>query len=291
MQLTQAPAQATLQQTPSAQKPDAHSLAFVHTAPSGLGPQLPETHLTPAAQSASERHAGKHASLVPSQLNGAQTIWGPASQLPMPSQTSVPVTAAPWHVPGLQVVPAGYCRQLPCPSQVPSSPQVATFDLGHVAADDGGLPAGTNVQIPGAPGTLQALHVSVHAVSQQTPSTQKPLWQSPPQPQACPSAFFGAPAALHATSSPASRWIAIVSAPVAVVTLPQPDSQHDVASAIAAACAAGPRRLIARESGLARASHKTEKLILALSRCARLWEHRSAVLRRGRDGSTLLRFF
>ncbi len=77
LQLTHAPVHATLQQTPSAQNPDAHWLPFVHTAPCGLGPQLPETHLTPDTQSASERQSAKHCPAVASQPNGAQIVCGP----------------------------------------------------------------------------------------------------------------------------------------------------------------------------------------------------------------------
>jgi len=84
------------------------------------------------------------------------------------------VTAAPLHVPAPHVVPWMYLRQAPCPSHVPSSPQVATALAGQVVAARGLMPSGTNEHIPIAPGTLHALHVSVHAVSQQTPSTQKP---------------------------------------------------------------------------------------------------------------------
>jgi hypothetical protein len=223
LQLTQAPPQATLQQTPSAQKPEAHSLAFVQTAPCGFGPQLPSTHLTPGTQSASERQSGKHCPPAVSQLKGAQMVCGPAWQRPAPSQTSSPVTAAPSQVPGWHTIPAGYCRQLPCPSQVPSSPQVATSDLGHVAVEGGALPAGTKLQTPGAPGLLHALHVSAQAVSQQTPSTQKPLAQSPAHPQAWPLGLFGLSALLHETSVPASRrpgWASGLLPPPAV--LPQP---------------------------------------------------------------------
>ena len=42
------------------------------------------------------------------------------------------------------------------------------------------------VHIPGDPCTLQALQVSLQEVLQQTPSAQKPLWQSLLQAQASP---------------------------------------------------------------------------------------------------------
>jgi len=69
-------------------------------------------------------------------------------------------------------------RQWPPPSQVPSRPHVDTLDWAHVAGVRGASPAGTKVHTPGALPTLHALHVSLHALSQQTPSTQKPLTQS-----------------------------------------------------------------------------------------------------------------
>jgi hypothetical protein len=45
LQVTQAPLQARLQQTPSAQNPELHSVAPVHAAPSGFLPQEPATQL------------------------------------------------------------------------------------------------------------------------------------------------------------------------------------------------------------------------------------------------------
>jgi hypothetical protein len=96
------------------------------------------------------------------------------------------VTAAPSHVPAWQTVPMTYLRQAPCPSHVPSLPQLSTLVLGHVEAERGVRPAGTNEQVPIEPGTSHRLHVSPHALSQQTPSTQNPDWQSALQPHASP---------------------------------------------------------------------------------------------------------
>jgi hypothetical protein len=78
----------------------------------------------------------------------------------------------------LQTVPGMYLRQWPAPSQAPSRPHVDTFDWAQVDGVRGASPEGTNVHTPGALPTLQALHVSLHSLSQQTPSTQKPLTQS-----------------------------------------------------------------------------------------------------------------
>jgi hypothetical protein len=80
-QLTQGPVQAVLQQTPSAQKPEAHCDPALQTAPGGLGPQLPFTHFEPT-QSLSELQVPAQVPVVASQLNGAQMTVGPAVQVP-----------------------------------------------------------------------------------------------------------------------------------------------------------------------------------------------------------------
>src|SRR5260221_6220722 len=99
---------------------------------------------------------------------------------------------------------------------MPSRPHVETSPLGHTLASRGDEPFGTNEQVPGAAAVLHALHVSAQAVLQHTPSTQNPLTQSPPQPQAWPLAFCIPPVPLHATSAtpsvPASRagaWLPV----------------------------------------------------------------------------------
>ena len=82
-QLTQAPRHATLQQSPSVQNPDLHSLSRPHTAPLGFSPQLPFTHRTPPpAQSALDRQVVSHLFVAGSQLYGAQTVAGPDRQRP-----------------------------------------------------------------------------------------------------------------------------------------------------------------------------------------------------------------
>ena len=77
-------------------------------------------------------------------------------------------------------------RQPPLPSQVPSSPQDEAGLCGQTLATLGATPAATNEQTPGAEGVLQDLQLSVQALLQQTPSTQKSLVQSALQPQAVP---------------------------------------------------------------------------------------------------------
>jgi hypothetical protein len=107
------------------------------------------------------------------------------------------------------------------PSQVPSRPQVASPDAAHWPALCGALPAGTNVQVPGDPGTLHPMHVPVQAVLQQTPSTQKPLWQSPSQPHVSPLWALAAPlAAVHVVG---------LSLPPSVLGFLPPDPPHAAA--------------------------------------------------------------
>jgi len=100
LQLTQGPVQATLQQNPSAQKFEAHWLDTVQTAPIGFFPQLPFTHLTLGAQSASDEQVATQALVLLSQLNGAQMVEGPGVQARAPSQTRMPPTEAPSQLPG-----------------------------------------------------------------------------------------------------------------------------------------------------------------------------------------------
>jgi hypothetical protein len=137
-----------LQQTPSVQKPDLHSLSLRHTAPPGFRPQLPFTHTMPLAQSLFDRQVVAHRFVAGSQPYGAQTVVGPDRQRPWPSQTLTSLTAAPAHVPSEQLVPDGYRRQRPWPSQVPSRPQLDAGAAGQ-AADCSGIPLGTKLQTPG----------------------------------------------------------------------------------------------------------------------------------------------
>jgi hypothetical protein len=70
---------------------------------------------------------------------------------------------------------------------VPSSPQVFASLAGQVWASRGFVPAGAKVHVPIAVGAVHVLQVSVQALLQQTPSTQKVLAQSAAQEQASPS--------------------------------------------------------------------------------------------------------
>ncbi len=83
---------ATLQHSPSAQNPDAHSLPLLQTAPRGLGPQLPATHWTPLTQSEADAQVETHLLVAGSHPKGAQMVAGPGLQRPWPSQTLTSLT-------------------------------------------------------------------------------------------------------------------------------------------------------------------------------------------------------
>ena len=95
--------QLVLQQTPSTQKPDWQSVAFVQTAPLPKRPMhTPALHENPFAQSALVPHIVLHAPLA--QLYGEQLMGAPLFvHVPAPSQvlgcTDEPVQVAPQLVP------------------------------------------------------------------------------------------------------------------------------------------------------------------------------------------------
>ena len=113
-----------------------------------------------------------------SQVQGGQDSEVAPEHLPLPSQVRMPVTPAPSQVPPLHGVSLTNWRQPPLPSQVPSSPQVAGVLATHWRATLGLTPDGTRAQSPRELARLHALQVSVQALLQQIPSTQKPVWHS-----------------------------------------------------------------------------------------------------------------
>jgi hypothetical protein len=179
-----------LQQMPSAQNLEAHSVPFAQFAPFILRPQLPMTHAWPVTHCPFWVQVSKHAFFVASHEYGAQTMAGPGLQRPRPSQARAPMTAAPWHWPGLHIEPAGKRRQAPAPSQVPSKPQVETSLFVHPLAVRGANPAVIDEHVPTEFCAAHVLHASVQAEPQQTPSAQKPLEHSPGQAHGCPTAFL-----------------------------------------------------------------------------------------------------
>jgi hypothetical protein len=95
--------QAVLQQTPPLQNPDAHSSPRAHVKVMRRR-QLPFVQGT-LMQSPSLAQVVRQRSPAGSHVNGTQTTAGAARQLPMPSQSFVPVTTAFAHVPDAHGVP------------------------------------------------------------------------------------------------------------------------------------------------------------------------------------------
>src|SRR3954462_10636152 len=130
---------------------------------------------------------------------------GPGLQCPAPSHAYEPTTASPSQLPDLHIVLAGYLRQPPVPSHVPSSPHVDAGDIAHVFEPDrGASPDDRLTQVPVSPGALQVLQPSLQATSQQTPSAQAPLAHCLSQLQAAAFALASS-AQAGPTSDPSAR--------------------------------------------------------------------------------------
>jgi len=82
---THAPWQASAQQTPSVQKPEAQSELFVQPVPFILRPQLPFMHCTPRPQSLFAVQAPKQSCLLTSHEYGRQTFGSAGAHVPAPS--------------------------------------------------------------------------------------------------------------------------------------------------------------------------------------------------------------
>src|SRR6266478_6407432 len=111
VQLWQAPPQALLQQTPSTQKPEAQSAAFMQRPPSCLGPQLWFTQAIPAVQSASVMHDGLQAPFA--HLKGVQSCSPGGLQVPRPSQVPGVFRRSPAQDGNTHTVSAAYFAQAP----------------------------------------------------------------------------------------------------------------------------------------------------------------------------------
>jgi hypothetical protein len=169
------PAQATLQQTPSTQLPDAQRSAVWHGCPLRDLPQAPPRHCCPAAQSELVVHASAHRLVVGSQVYGKHGAGGAGAQVPLPSQEDPPATESPAHAPSWQGVAGRYRRQAPRPSHFPSVPQLSGSEIGQAVARLGFRPAGTGRHSPRLSGKPHDMQVSWQADAQQTPSVQNPL--------------------------------------------------------------------------------------------------------------------
>jgi hypothetical protein len=107
LQLRHVPPQASLQHTPSAQKPDRQSPAALQVWPSGFLPQEPvaRSQARSGAQSAFDVHLSRQSPFR--QANGLHCAASPGLQLPSPSQTRGLFSVLPEHDPPWQVVPIG----------------------------------------------------------------------------------------------------------------------------------------------------------------------------------------
>jgi hypothetical protein len=182
--------QSVLQHTPSTQLPLRQSLAVAQVVPFWLRHTPAALHAAVPGHSLSGSVSGAtcpqlpswpppffaalHAWQVPAQAELQQT---PSTQLPLeqfaPTAHAVPLVAT--HAPALQKASPGHSLS-------------------------GSTPAMMLVQNPFAEPvlpTLQPWQVPVHAVLQQTPSTQLPLVQVDPTVQVVPSGKMHAPAPLH----------------------------------------------------------------------------------------------
>ena len=105
LQETQAPWQATLQQTPSAQKLEAHwSLVSQAGAFHALAAAARSTHCCPLTHWLLVVQVSKQSPVAGLHENGTQMRVGPGLQCPPPSQAYDPTTASPSHMPGLHIV-------------------------------------------------------------------------------------------------------------------------------------------------------------------------------------------
>jgi hypothetical protein len=102
----QVPVQALSQQTPWAQKPEAHSVPSAQAAPGGLSPHEPLAQTAGGAQSASAVHELLHTETP--QRNGKQELEAGVTQAPAPSQVDPGVKLVPVQPASLQGVPRAY---------------------------------------------------------------------------------------------------------------------------------------------------------------------------------------
>ncbi len=187
---------AELQHTPSAvQNPWMQSEFALHGFPSGSW--VPHwlvvlRQVRPPVQSPSEVHVVRHEGLVELHRYGSQAWVVAVGQWPAPSQLAAGVKVALVQLAWRHPVEVDHAWQAPLPLQRPSfeqSPLVGSLLVQRCFGS--GDPWGTAEQVPTLFVTLQLMQSpplleSAHAVLQQTPSVQKPLRHSAPEPHAMP---------------------------------------------------------------------------------------------------------
>ena len=176
------------QQTPSVQCALAQSVLAAHTAPSGFLAQVVPMQKYAAAQSASMVQLGGQTPAAHLYAPQAKVpLGGTQAPLPLHRAGGVAVLVIE-HEPAVHTVPAGYVRQAPPPSHLPSVPQPDIAVTAHTARGST-VPAATGAQLPRLPATLHARQVPHDAVPQHTPSTQLPVAHSGPSRQVWPAAL------------------------------------------------------------------------------------------------------
>jgi hypothetical protein len=217
---------ATSQQTPSTQKPLAHSDAPPHAAPGApFGTHAPALQMLPFAQSTSVMHEGTHAPFP--QTSGAHGVLAPATQVPFPSHKLAEVCTPAVHDCAAHTAPAAYFAHAPFPSHVPFVPHDAAPASTH--SPSGLVFAAIAPHTPSAPlpffTAVHATHVPPHATSQQTPSAQNPDEHSCAAAQSAPGADFATHAPLE-HHSPATQSASVEHEPRQAVA-PQANGAHE----------------------------------------------------------------
>ena len=188
-------------------------------------PQLPiSSHCRPLTHWAFDVHLSKQDPVLGLHDDGTQMTVAPGLQRPMPSHECMPTTASPSQVPGLHIVPAACFRQPPAPSHVPSDPQSLAAVATQALAVRGLPPGSMPMHVPADSSAVHVIQPAVQAVLQQTPSTQKPLAQSPAQAQAWPLIFPLPASQVRASATPPSMRTSLSvpppSTPPSIIAVP-----------------------------------------------------------------------
>lgn len=183
-QASQPPVHSASQHTPSAQKPESHSLAAAHTPPVAVfGTQAPSSHRCVATHSSSPRHVVRHAVPAESHVHGAQGTAIAARHTPAPSHSRRGVASPATHTDAPHTVPAAPRRQSGIAASPlhpsPVGPHGSDGEAPHSAS--GSWPPKTGAQTPSVAPVFaneHARHVPSQASTQHTPSAHAPLAQS-----------------------------------------------------------------------------------------------------------------
>jgi len=179
--------QALLQHTPWAQKPDAHSVPALHSAPGGFRPQEVLTQKLPETHWLSVVHVLKQ--LLALHWNGLQLGERGATHWPEALQVDCGVYEAAAHFSGAQTSPTGYFWHAPLPSHAPLVPQEEA-PLSLQVRRGSWEPLATSRHWPGEPGKSQLRQGPLQLLSQHTPSTHCVESHSPESAQGCPFCFL-----------------------------------------------------------------------------------------------------